>query len=77
MPGYPWLAITPVQSDDIGARMRALRVLGVPYTDTQISVAPAALKGKTEEDALIAYLQGLGTGVRKAAQAQSLKTGGK
>jgi cytochrome c oxidase cbb3-type subunit 2 len=76
MPGYPWLAANPVQSDDIGDRMRALRVLGVPYTDAQISAAPAALKGKTEEDALIAYLQGLGTGVRKAAQAQSLKAGG-
>lgn len=76
MPGYPWLAVNPLQSDDIGNRMRALRVLGVPYTDAQISAAPAALKGKTEEDALIAYLQGLGTGVRKAAQAQSLKSGG-
>lgn len=76
MPGYPWLAVNPLQSDDIGDRMRALRVLGVPYTDAQISAAPAALKGKTEEDALIAYLQGLGTGVRKAAQAQSLKAGG-
>ena len=76
MPGYPWLAVNPLQSDDIGDRMRALRALGVPYTDAQISAAPAALKGKTEEDALIAYLQGLGTGVRKAAQAQSLKAGG-
>jgi cytochrome c oxidase cbb3-type subunit 2 len=76
MPGYPWLAVNPLQSDDIGDRMRALRALGVPYTDAQISAAPAALKGKTEEDALIAYLQGLGTGVRKAAQAQSLKSGG-
>jgi cytochrome c oxidase cbb3-type subunit 2 len=76
MPGYPWLAATPVQSNDIGDRMRALRLLGVPYTEAQISAAPEALKGKTEEDALIAYLQGLGTGVRKAAQAQSLKTGG-
>jgi len=77
MPGYPWLATNTVQSDDIGDRMRALRILGVPYTDAQISAAPAALKGKTEEDALVAYLQGLGTGVRKAVQAQSLKTGGK
>lgn len=76
MPGYPWLAATPVQSNDIGDRMRALRMLGVPYTDAQISAAPEALKGKTEEDALIAYLQGLGTGARKAAQAQPLKTGG-
>ena len=66
MPGYPWLARNTVQSDDIGARMRALRVVGVPYTDAQISAAPEALKGKTEEDALIAYLQGLGTGYRRA-----------
>ena len=78
MPGYPWLAKTPVQNDDIGDRMRALRLLGVPYTEAQISGAAAALKGKTEEDALIAYLQGLGTGVRKAAQTQPqpLKAGG-
>jgi cytochrome c oxidase cbb3-type subunit 2 len=76
MPGYPWLATSSVQSDDIGDRMRALRVLGVPYTEVQISGAAAALKGKTEEDALIAYLQGLGTGARKAARAQSLKAEG-
>jgi cytochrome c oxidase cbb3-type subunit 2 len=49
--------------------MHALRILGVPYTEAQIERAPAALKGKTEEDAMIAYLQGLGTGARKAAQA--------
>jgi cytochrome c oxidase cbb3-type subunit 2 len=76
MPGYPWLASTALQSDDIGARMSALRVLGVPYTDAQIRAAPAALTGKTEEDALIAYLQGLGTAVRKTAQSQPLKAGG-
>ena len=77
MPGYPWLAATIVRSDDIGDRMRALRLLGVPYTDAQISAAPAALKDKTEEDALIAYLQGLGTGARKALQAQQAISGGK
>jgi cytochrome c oxidase cbb3-type subunit 2 len=66
MPGYPWLSQNTLQSDDIGDRMRALRVVGVPYTDAQIAAAPEALKGKTEEDALIAYLQGLGTGVRRA-----------
>ena len=76
MPGYPWLAQNPVQSNDIGERMRALRILGVPYTDAQIAAAPDALKGKTEEDALIAYLQGLGTGVRRA-QLQSSSTGAK
>ncbi len=77
MPGYPWLAATIVRSDDIGDRMRALRLLGVPYTEAQISAAPAALKDKTEEDALIAYLQGLGAGARKALQAQQAISGGK
>jgi len=76
MPGYPWLAKNAVQSHDIGDRMRALRRVGVPYTDAQISAAPDALKGKTEEDALIAYLQGLGTGVRRA-QLQSSSLGAK
>ena len=69
MPGYPWLAQQPVKSDDIGDRMRALRTLGVPYTDAQIAAATQVLQGKTEEDAVVAYLQGLGTGARKAAQA--------
>jgi cytochrome c oxidase cbb3-type subunit 2 len=69
MPGYPWLAQRPLQTDDISDRMRALRMLGVPYTESQIAAAPEALKGKTEEDAMVAYLQGLGTGARKAALA--------
>ena len=69
MPGYPWLAQRQLTDTDIKDRMHALRILGVPYTDAQIESAPAALQGKTEEDAMIAYLQGLGTGVRKAAQA--------
>ncbi len=69
MPGYPWLAQQALKTDDIGDRMRTLRTLGVPYTDAQIAAAPDALKGKTEEDAMVAYLQGLGTGARKAAQA--------
>lgn len=69
MPGYPWLAQRQLTDTDIKERMHALRILGVPYTEAQIEGAPAALKGKTEEDAMIAYLQGLGTGARKAAQA--------
>ncbi len=60
MPAYPWLAETKVDSDDIVARMRTLRRLGDPYTDADIAGAPAALEGKTEMDALVAYLQGLG-----------------
>jgi cytochrome c oxidase cbb3-type subunit 2 len=71
MPGYPWLAQNAVQSDNIGDRMRALRLVGVPYTDAQITAAPEALKGKTEEDAVIAYLQGLGVGYRRG-QMQSV-----
>ncbi len=60
MPAYPWLAQTSVADDDIVARMRALRRIGVPYSDEDMAAAPAALAGKTELDALIAYLQGLG-----------------
>jgi len=61
MPGFPWLERTPVQTDDIQAKMQVLRTLGSPYTDEEIADAPKALAGKTEADALIAYLQGLGT----------------
>jgi len=60
MPSYPWLATTPVDFDATLAGMRALRRLGDPYTDADIEGAPAALDGKTEQDALVAYLQGLG-----------------
>ncbi len=64
MPGYPWLEDTPLDSSTIQARMRGLRLLGHPYTDEEIAAAPAALEGKTEMDAMIAYLQGLGTLIR-------------
>lgn len=67
MPAYPWLAQNTVEGADVQARMRALRVLGVPYTDEQIETAPAQLKGKTEEDAMVAYLQSLGVAGREAA----------
>jgi cytochrome c oxidase cbb3-type subunit 2 len=60
MPGYPWLAQNKLDGVDVQARMRTLRRLGDPYTDAQIAAAPAAVAGKTEMDALIAYLQGLG-----------------
>jgi len=60
MPAYPWLAATPVDAGAIVADMRALKRLGDPYTDADIAAAPAAVDGKTELDALIAYLQGLG-----------------
>ena len=65
MPGYPWLAKAPASNvGDISAHMRAMSRLGVPYTEEEISNGPKELEGKTEEDALIAYLQGLGTNRR-------------
>jgi cytochrome c oxidase cbb3-type subunit 2 len=64
MPGYPFLAKTPLKSEHIEEQMRTLRVVGVPYTDEQIGKSPEALKGKTELDAMIAYLQGLGVQLR-------------
>ena len=67
MPGYPWLAKTPANADDIEARMRALRTVGVPYSDKEIAEAKAELQGKTEMDALIAYLQVLGTALKAKA----------
>src|SRR5512146_3168219 len=60
MPAYPWFEKTKLDGADIQARMKALRTVGVPYTDEEIAKAPEALKGKTELDAVIAYLQGLG-----------------
>ena len=64
MPGYPWLARASVEGVDVQARMKALTRVGVPYSADDIAQAPAALKGKTELDALIAYLQGLGVQLR-------------
>ena len=64
MPAYPWLEKTPADADSIQAHMRALRAVGVPYTDTEIAAAPAEVKGKTELDAMVAYLQGLGLALK-------------
>ncbi len=62
MPGYPWLAERAANADgDIQLKMRVLQRLGHPYSDSEIEAAPAALEGLTEIDALIAYLQILGT----------------
>ena len=66
MPAYPWLAKTPANSQDVAAKMRALRRVGVPYSDEDISKAPGEVAGKTELDALVAYLQGLGRYNRRA-----------
>jgi cytochrome c oxidase cbb3-type subunit 2 len=64
MPGYPWLAKNAAETSSIQAHMQAMRRLGIPYTDEMIANAPKELEGKTEEDALIAYLQGLGVNRR-------------
>ena len=64
MPAYPWLARTPLDGGDLPAKMRALRKIGVPYGDEDIAGAVEAVKGKSEQDAVIAYLQGLGTLLR-------------
>jgi cytochrome c oxidase cbb3-type subunit 2 len=64
MPAYPWLANADANAADIEAKMRALRIVGVPYTDEEIAKAKAEVQGKTEADALIAYLQILGTAMK-------------
>jgi cytochrome c oxidase cbb3-type subunit II len=64
MPAYPWLENAPADAATIQQHMKALRMVGVPYTDAQIAVAPEELKGKTELDAMVAYLQGLGLSLK-------------
>jgi cytochrome c oxidase cbb3-type subunit II len=64
MPGYPWLARNKLETALIQRKLRALRRLGEPYTDDDIANAPKELDGKTEMDAIVVYLQGLGTAIR-------------
>jgi len=64
MPGYPWLAKSKLVPGEIMPKMRALQRVGVPYTDEEIALAPQDLVDKTEQDALVAYLQGLGTQIK-------------
>ena len=64
MPAYPWLNRNVVDADALPARMRALRRVGVPYTDEEIPAAPAQVQGKTEMEATIAYLQSLGLALK-------------
>ncbi|MBI5257078.1 MAG: cytochrome-c oxidase, cbb3-type subunit II [Burkholderiales bacterium] len=61
MPAYPWLVKNTLDPNDIAPKMKALRVVGVPYNDDEIAKGGEAVKGKTEMDALIAYLQVMGT----------------
>jgi len=70
MPAYPWLARAPLDGTRLQAHMRALQRLGDPYSAADVAGAPAAVEGKTELDAVVAYLQGLGrhaprSGVRR------------
>ena len=64
MPAYPWLAKTALDPQGIVPKLKALKRLGDPYTDDDISKAPEQLTGKTEQDALIAYLQGMGIQIK-------------
>jgi cytochrome c oxidase cbb3-type subunit 2 len=64
MPSYAWLARAELDGSDVQAKMKALRAVGVPYSDAEIAQAPEQVKGRTEQEALIAYLQGLGLQLR-------------
>jgi cytochrome c oxidase cbb3-type subunit 2 len=64
MPAYPWLLKNTVAASELPAHMKALRTVGVPYTDEQIAKAADEVKGKTEVEAVIAYLQVLGTAIK-------------
>ncbi len=64
MPAYPWLVENQLDGKDTAAKMGALRTLGVPYTDEDIAGAQASVKGKSEMEALVAYLQVLGTSLK-------------
>jgi cytochrome c oxidase cbb3-type subunit II len=64
MPSYPWLVENTLDGKDTAAKMKALRTVGVPYSDEDIAAASDAVKGKSEMDAMVAYLQVLGTHVK-------------
>lgn len=75
MPGYPWLFDALLSGEDTAVKLRAFRTLGVPYTDNDIAEAQAAVAGRTEADALIAYLQSLGVDMAaRLAAARSLES---
>jgi cytochrome c oxidase cbb3-type subunit 2 len=64
MPAYPWLATSNLDPQSVVTHLKALKRLGDPYTDEQITAAAKELEGKTEQDALVAYLQGLGIHIK-------------
>ena len=64
MPAYPWLVENTLDGKLTGAKLQAMQAFGVPYTDEDIAGAADAVKGKTEMEALVAYLQGLGTSLK-------------
>ena len=64
MPAFPWLAERKLDGKLTAKKMQVLRKLGVPYTDEQIANAQQEVEGKTELDALVAYLQSLGTALK-------------
>lgn len=68
MPAFPWLAENTLTGEDTAQKMRVMKSLGVPYTEEDIAGAQQAVQGKTEMEALIAYLQSLGTALTKADQ---------
>ena len=68
MPAYPWLEDAVVDADGTAAKMSAMQTLGVPYSDADIAGAQAAVEGKTELEALIAYLQNLGVVMKNRGQ---------
>jgi cytochrome c oxidase cbb3-type subunit 2 len=65
MPAFPWLATAPVDAGLVEKKLRALRKLGDPYTEADLASVASAVEGKTELDALVAYLQGLGLNAPK------------
>src|SRR5690606_24842325 len=80
MPGFPWLAERTLDGERVQKKMRALRKLGHPYTDEAIAAAPDAVAGRSEMDALIAYMQGLKfrgaptTDEKPAAESRDIQT---
>jgi cytochrome c oxidase cbb3-type subunit 2 len=64
MPAYPWLESTAIDADSVPPRLRAMQRLGVPYSDAEVAASADAVRGRTEMDAVVAYLQSLGKHVK-------------